>query len=290
MTDAQVQQVIDAILNATLLDNWHFYLISFFVSLISISGFAFLKSYYTQKGKYAALEEKLDLIEDEAKRREDAKFKAIQDNLGAIKDQIITQEKAKYQAIEESLDIIKEQVKATTETAEEVKAKIDRGSWVYQKKWEFRKDIYLDLMKKLLQIRLECLEAEKILDKVNKFSSEDDEEWEQHKDACIAAAEEIYDGNVHKLTNETRAIVNEKGILFISEDVLTVISAFFNAEKIRQKNAWKDLVKKIESGEESYHSVGSYDSYEDSLYHKSAAAERAYMALVKLAEHDLLLK
>ena len=129
MSDAQVQQVIDAILNATLLDNWHFYLISFFVSLISISGFAFLKSYYTEKGKYAVLETKLGIIEKEAKVREDIKFKAIQDNLVTIKDQIITQEKAKYTAIEESLDIIKKQVKATTETSEKIKTALNHDNW-----------------------------------------------------------------------------------------------------------------------------------------------------------------
>lgn len=129
MTDEQVKQVIDAILNGTLLDNWHFYIISFFVSLITISGFAFLKSYFTEQGKYAALETKLDLIEKKAEAAENAKFTAILNNLDAVKDQVLTQEKAKYQAIEESLETIEKQVKATTLTSENIKTSLDHGNW-----------------------------------------------------------------------------------------------------------------------------------------------------------------
>lgn len=129
MTGEQVQQIIDAILNATLLDNWHLYFITLCVSLVSISGLAFLKSYFTEQGKYAALETKLDLIEQKAEAAENAKYTAIQKNLNSIKDQILTQEKAKYEAIEESLDTIKKQVQVTTEASERIKHSLEINNW-----------------------------------------------------------------------------------------------------------------------------------------------------------------
>ncbi|MBL4799090.1 MAG: hypothetical protein JKY50_21295 [Oleispira sp.] len=62
MTDAQVQQVIDALLNATFLDDWYLYAIMFSVSLLGAWLGAYLKSYSSEKAKYAAIESSLDTI------------------------------------------------------------------------------------------------------------------------------------------------------------------------------------------------------------------------------------
>lgn len=67
MTDAQVKQVIDALLNSTFLDDWYLYLILFLVSLLGGFAGSFIRSYGSEKSKYAAIETSLNTIKKQVK-------------------------------------------------------------------------------------------------------------------------------------------------------------------------------------------------------------------------------
>lgn len=67
MTDEQIQKIIDALLNATFLDDWYFYVILFSVSLLGGLVGAYLKSYGAEKAKYTAIESSLETIEKQIK-------------------------------------------------------------------------------------------------------------------------------------------------------------------------------------------------------------------------------
>ncbi len=62
MTDVQVQQVVKSLLDATFLDDWYFYVILFSVSLLGGLIGAYIKSYGSEKAKYAAIESSLNTI------------------------------------------------------------------------------------------------------------------------------------------------------------------------------------------------------------------------------------
>lgn len=67
MSDLQVKQVISALLDATFLDDWFFYVILFSVSLLGGLAGAYLKSYGSEKAKYDAIESSLDTIKKQVK-------------------------------------------------------------------------------------------------------------------------------------------------------------------------------------------------------------------------------
>ena len=151
MTDEQILKIIDALLNATFLDNWYFYLILFSVSLLGGLAGAYIKSYGSVIAKYTAIEKGINAIRLQAETTEIARFTAIEKSLGIIKEQAETtalanytaieksldtikkqaelSEKAKYTAIEESLDTIKKQIKVTTETSEGIKQTLAHDNW-----------------------------------------------------------------------------------------------------------------------------------------------------------------
>lgn len=67
MTQTQVQKIISALQNESLLDNWQAYGIIFAVSLIGAWLGAFIKSYSSEKGKYSAIEDSLETIQKQIK-------------------------------------------------------------------------------------------------------------------------------------------------------------------------------------------------------------------------------
>lgn len=191
-------------------------------------------------------------------------------------------------AITDRLEETVSQLKRQTKAVEEVKADISNRSWIEQQKWEFRKAIYVELIDILLEIRNECIKAEKFLNKIPSPSEfEEDEDWELRKDSLFTEAEKIYNGKVSHLTEQLKKLLNQKGMLFLSNEVISVLREYFNAEEIRREKIYKKFEQELAEGQASVYDFGSIDTYEQSLYHKSEAAEKAYVMLIRVAKSDL---
>lgn len=191
-------------------------------------------------------------------------------------------------AISERLDDTITQLRKQTEAVEDVKARLSNKVWIEQQKWEFRKSIFIELINLLLQIKSSCEEAEEYLNRVPSLGGiEDDNDYEEAKNRLISDAENIYDGKVSELTEELKKLLNEKGLLFLSDDVIAVLREYFKAEEIRQIKIRSEFEDELKAGRVSIYDASSIDSYEQSLYHKSEAAKKAYMMVVKSAKNDL---
>lgn len=59
------------------------------------------------------------------------------------------QTKGTHRAIREDLKTLTEKVAATTKAAEEIKARIGQSTWVEQRRWELKRDLYTDLLKSI---------------------------------------------------------------------------------------------------------------------------------------------
>lgn len=181
------------------------------------------------------------------------------------------------------------QLQKQTHAVEEVKSEISSRAWVEQQKWEFRRDLYLELIEGILEIRKWCLKGDEILGKASKISTGDDdqEQLDRERERILSEAEAIYNTEVHNLTENFRELVNKKGLLFLDNTVVKVLNKFFNAEEIRRKSSWDQFGKDVAAGTASQYDYGGYDSYEISLYHKSEAAKAAYSSLLAAAKKDL---
>ncbi|WP_232603371.1 hypothetical protein, partial [Photobacterium carnosum] len=70
-----------------------------------------------------------------------------------------------------------------------------------QQRWEFRKDLFLEMIELLYKVRHQCLLAEKYLDQIpSQQCIEDDEDRENAVDYFMAEAEKIFNGSVRELT------------------------------------------------------------------------------------------
>ena len=191
-------------------------------------------------------------------------------------------------AVNERLDDSIVQLQRQTAAVEDVKACLSNKIWIEQQKWEFRKSIFIEMIDLLLQIKSSCEEAEEYLNRVPALGGiEDDNDYEEARGKLISNAENIYDGKVGELTEKLKKLLNEKGLLFLSDEVIAVLREYFKAEEIRQVKVRAEFEKDLKSGRVSIYDVGSIDSYEQSLYHKSEAAEKAFMMVVKAAKNDL---
>ncbi len=191
-------------------------------------------------------------------------------------------------AVENRLNTTITQLQKQTETVENVKNHLSNKVWIEQQKWEFRKAIFIELINLLLKIKSLCEEAENYLNQVPSLRHiEDDSQHHKTKDDLIAKAEGIYDGKVSELTDKLKKLLNEKGLLFLSDEVIAVLREYFDAEKIRRQKVKTKFETDLAAGKASIHDASYIDNYEQSLYHKSKAAERAYILIVQTAKRDL---
>lgn len=194
-------------------------------------------------------------------------------------------------AVSEKLESTLTQLQRQTKVVEEVKGRLANQVWIDKQRWEFRKEIFLELMSLLLKIKNECEKAEIYLDRIPRLGAiEDDDEYEAERKRMFAEAEKIYDGEVKKLTEELKVLLNEKGLLFLSDEVIQVLRLYFDAEKIRRAEVRREFENDLAAGRVVIDDAGSVDNYEWSLYHKSEAAEQAYVMVVKAAKTDLKIK
>lgn len=193
-------------------------------------------------------------------------------------------------AISKSLSETNKQLSEQARAVEEVKSELSKEVWIEQQKWEFKRDLYLPIMKLLIEIVKKCELAETHLDQVRKIDTEDCDEWEERKDALVNKAERIYQEEVGPLSDELELLILQKGRLFFDEEVLSLLDTYFKAEELRRKGAWESFRNDLEAGVAIYDDQGSYDSYEHSLYHKNVAAKAAYEKILQTAKVDLAIK
>jgi len=62
MKDEQIKNIVEAIINESILNDWYFYLLLFLVSLLGAWFGGFIKGFGSEKGKYKAIETSLDTI------------------------------------------------------------------------------------------------------------------------------------------------------------------------------------------------------------------------------------
>lgn len=193
-------------------------------------------------------------------------------------------------AVKRSLDDTIAQLKKQTAAVEDVKSEIANRAWIEQKKWEFRKDLYVELIRGMLKIRDECLRAEEIMGEVSSISEECEVAWDKQKNRIMSRAESVYDVEVKELTDDFRKIFNERGALFLGPNVVQVLKRFFEAEEIRTKESWLQFRADVIKGVATPYDCSGYDCYELALAHKSVAAENAYRALLFEARSDLKIR
>lgn len=203
--------------------------------------------------------------------------------------------RAEITALDEKQVTILSHIETQTRVTEEVKSEFEsikselqHKNWVEQKKWEFRKDLFLELISLLVQVREHSLKADEILNQVSKLSGRDldCDEHEEQKDGIIKSAEKIYEGEVSDLTEQIRVLVNTRGRLFLSDDVMTVLGKFFNSEDERRNEEIRKFDRDFKEGK-----VSIYDqpdlSYEAYLYNHSESAKIAYFKVIEVAKADL---
>lgn len=210
---------------------------------------------------------------------------------------VYLKKKAEIKAINEQHETLLIHLSNQTEVTEKIKSQfglikeeVQQKNWVEQQKWEFRKELFLSMITIILDIRNFCLLAEKYLDKVpslNGMYEGDEAKIDEKEHELFDQANNIYNGQVKELTVELKSLVNKKGVLFLSPQVMAVLNDFFNAEEIRKNNIEKSFQDDIKAGKITKFNISSPDTFENYLYHKSKAAELAYKALVKAAKEDL---
>ncbi|MDO6488761.1 hypothetical protein Q4503_13725 [Colwellia sp. 6_MG-2023] len=171
-----------------------------------------------------------------------------------------------------------------------IKQEVQQKNWVEQQRWEFRKELFLPMIEMLLDIQDHCLSAEKFLNKIPSLYNTHEDNFDaidKEQSYLFDQANEIYNGPVKKLTTQLKSLVNKKGVLFLSTQVIEVLDDFFKAEEIRQDNLKESFKKDIETGVVTQFNYSYPDSFERYLYHKSYAAKLAYQALIKAAKDDL---
>jgi len=62
MNRSEIESLVDSIMSQTILDDWYFYLLLFFVSLLGAMFGSFIKGFSLEKGKYQAIESSLSTI------------------------------------------------------------------------------------------------------------------------------------------------------------------------------------------------------------------------------------
>lgn len=150
---------------------------------------------------------------------------------------------------------------------------LSRQGWASQKRWEVRKDLYLDLLKNLDIARTTLAEIQEANDYF-----ESDPLLKAEKKRKV----EAFEVQNHEASQNVRNAIDRIGILFLSEDALKILNDYLNAERNRIQNL-EDIANEnnhAEIGAEMF----SWDFYMDN---ESKAARLAYEKIVSLAKEDL---
>ena len=105
MKEEYINKIVQALLNETILDEWYFYLLLFAVSLLGASFGSFIKSFWSEKAKYSAIESSLDTIKKQVSETTKTTEKIKQDielNIWRKKDR----EMLKREKVEEYFSLI----------------------------------------------------------------------------------------------------------------------------------------------------------------------------------------
>lgn len=145
------------------------------------------------------------------------------------------------------------------------------SAWAKQKKWEIRKDLYIDLLKSLDTARRSLIDMQDIQEHL-KYN--DDES----KDLRLT---ELQSTNTQARQDVQQAI-DRVGILFLSKNSLDILETYLQAEHERisslKKGANQDNYAEVSA------EIHSWDLYIDN---EIDAANRAYNEIVNLARYDL---
>lgn len=165
------------------------------------------------------------------------------------------QSKGGYRALREELDTLTKQVSATTRAAEEIKARIGQSTWVEQRRWELKRELYTDLLKAIYRA---YVVSDRIMDL---YVVEDTMEPGKYRDDQIAMRERL-ERELPPLWDEVARVQGIGEVVFNAD----TIAALDRLQKAR---------------------VYPADSYFEHIDQVAGASRTAHEALVKSAKQDL---
>lgn len=213
-------------------------------------------------------------------------------------------EYAKFQLLEEKqAQILEHQAKLVSQT-EQIKSEFDfvklalqHQSWIDEQRWQFRKDLFLELIEILLEARGNALHIDALVLEAHKLAhslTSGDEEpsvevenlAENIMSDAYSKAEEIIADRLTLLSERLKILLNQKGILFLSNEAIHSISLFINSHRVWEEEELKDFASKVQRGELSYDDRPA-TGYDDYLFHYSSAATKSYRNIINIAKSDL---
>ncbi|KZK66710.1 hypothetical protein A1L58_04665 [Shewanella baltica] len=213
-------------------------------------------------------------------------------------------ENAKFRMLEEKQDKILEHQSDLVTQTEKIKSEFDlvklalqHQSWIDEQRWQFRKDLFLELIEILLEAREHALHIEELVTDAQKcarsLTSGDerpsDEAESLAKDImeeAYAKSEEIIGNKLIKLSERLKSLLNKKGVLFLSDEAIRSISLFINSHQVWREEELKEFASKMQRGELSFDDQPAV-SYDEYLFHYISAATRSYRNIINIAKSDL---
>lgn len=116
--------------------------------------------------------------------------------------------RAKTYATKQDIDEITRQLKHTTEVTEEIKANIGKGVWLQQQVWEFKRQIYTQLLENLFELQSTLFDLIRLGDKE---LNESEEKYRQSLEGKRAK------------TKEAIRLIFGKAVMILSKDKFDVL-------------------------------------------------------------------
>jgi len=166
------------------------------------------------------------------------------------------QTKGTHRALREELQTLTAQVSATTKAAEEIKAQIGQSTWVGQRRWEFKRELYTDLMEALYRI--------------------------------LNINETIFDLYIHKqgASDEHRAFLEGK-MTETKDQEQPHLDELIRVRGIGELIFTKDTIAALDELNKEWTENRHADDYFDFLDNRVAATRKAHEKIVAAARRDL---
>lgn len=160
--------------------------------------------------------------------------------------------RARTFATKQDLEEITHQLKHTSEVTEEIKANIGKGVWLHQQRWEFKKQLYTELLESLFELQSTLFDLIRLGDKK------------------LNEKEERHRGELEIRRAETKEIIRRvagKASIILPEDTIEIF-----------RNMYGELMRTPDKG-----SAFDFDDADAEL----AQVESAYEYFVQAAKKDL---
>lgn len=199
------------------------------------------------------------------------------------------------QVLDNQLELLRESEKIKAEF-DTLKFSLQHQSWIDEQRWQFRKDLFLEVIDILLEAREFAILIEEQIaasQKTAKGLTSGDEDSGESEILAEKIVQDAYDEaeaiiseKLSPLDSKLKALLNRKGILFLSTEAINSMSLFINSSSVWDKEEKQKFADSFKRGEVSFEDRPDI-SYEGYLLHFVVATNRAYREIIRIAKSDL---